>query len=234
MAVMTFTKGVTMQLLRALNPESWDYHIPGLNGLTMINQKKTHITYDMDNLVWKLNSQGEPVDVIRGKVDAIKYVKGGDPSFFMDDLNLNAKSLIRLMKKGDSDAIVDYVMRGDDTVTLSKYKDDFNGGRGDDVIRGMAGNDCIGGGDGADILWGNAGKDVFVFRTGDDKDRIMDFREGDRIDVSGIDAIKSWSDLKNNHLRQYNDHTVIDAGHGDKLVIEHTVANDLTADDFLF
>lgn len=234
MAAIVFTKGATPQLLRVLNPESWDYHIPGLNGFMMLNHKEgARVTHDIDDFVWKI-VDGQPSGAVRGTVDRINYSTKDGHSFLMDSLDLNVKSLFKLMREGDSTKIEDYVLRGNDTVTLSKYWDDFNGGRGNDTIRGMAGNDRIGGGDGADVLWGNAGRDTFVFRTGDDKDRIMDFQDGDRVDLTDLRSITSWSDLKANHLRQYNDHAVIDGGNGDKLVIEHTSIHDLSSDDFIF
>jgi Ca2+-binding RTX toxin-like protein len=84
--------------------------------------------------------------------------------------------------------------------------DSLVGGNGDDLLSGLAGNDTIDGGGGADrivgglgadVLWGGAGADTFVFRTvgestpaASGRDTIMDFSfaDGDRIDLSSIDA----------------------------------------------
>jgi len=68
------------------------------------------------------------------------------------------------------------------------------GGAGDDVIRGSHGNDVLSGGMGTDMLYGNAGNDVFLYRsvgesTAASRDRIQDFALGDKVDLSGIDAI---------------------------------------------
>lgn len=70
------------------------------------------------------------------------------------------------------------------------------GGAGNDAFEGLAGNDLLRGGGGRDTLTGGTGKDVFVFGNGDTgssrtkADTILDFksREGDRIDLKGIDA----------------------------------------------
>lgn len=62
----------------------------------------------------------------------------------------------------------------------------------DDTLVGGTGDDSLSGLGGADILTGGAGADTFVFATapGTHDDRITDFsrRQGDRIDLSAIDA----------------------------------------------
>ena len=76
------------------------------------------------------------------------------------------------------------------------------GGRLENVLKGMAGNDTLVGGRGADDLYGGTGKDTFVFTSVKDstiftsgRDTIFDFSrgQGDRIDLSGIDAKASTS-----------------------------------------
>jgi hypothetical protein len=74
------------------------------------------------------------------------------------------------------------------------------GGRGKDTLLGFAGNDRITGGRGADRLFGGEGQDAFVFKVVGDstpsskgRDTIYDFsrKQGDMIDLSGIDADRS-------------------------------------------
>jgi len=78
--------------------------------------------------------------------------------------------------------------------------DQLAGGRGKDTLLGFAGNDRITGGRGADRLFGGEGQDAFVFKAiGDStpsskgRDTIYDFsrKQGDVIDLSGIDADRS-------------------------------------------
>lgn len=78
--------------------------------------------------------------------------------------------------------------------------DRIAGGRGKDTLLGFAGDDRITGGRGADKLFGGAGKDAFVFKALSDstpsskgRDTIHDFsrKEGDVVDLSGIDAARS-------------------------------------------
>lgn len=81
------------------------------------------------------------------------------------------------------------------------------GDAGDDTLSGLAGNDILRGGNGADVLtgglgadklYGGAGADLFVFKAAVEStvtrlDQIFDFNpaQGDRIDLSGIDAVKN-------------------------------------------
>ena len=86
---------------------------------------------------------------------------------------------------------------GNDLIYGNGGSDALNGGAGNDVIFGGTGNDAIVGGAGADSLYGGSGADRFVFTSISDstvsslgRDVIRDFSygQGDRIDLSIIDA----------------------------------------------
>lgn len=91
-------------------------------------------------------------------------------------------------------------LTGDDTANRLRGfggHDAINGGIGDDTLYGGNGNDLLFGNAGADHLYGGAGADRFIFRTTAEstnaaggRDTIYDFvaRQGDRIDLSAIDA----------------------------------------------
>ena len=74
--------------------------------------------------------------------------------------------------------------------------DTLLGLEGSDQLLGGAGNDLLTGGPGADTLTGDIGADRFIFNqpgdfaSGSTPDVITDFNhsEGDRIDLSGVDA----------------------------------------------
>lgn len=75
------------------------------------------------------------------------------------------------------------------------------GGEGNDVINGNGGDDIILGEAGSDTLSGGTGRDLFSFGYLDDstpasRDWIVDFNhaEGDRIELSSIDAIAGGPD----------------------------------------
>jgi Ca2+-binding RTX toxin-like protein len=76
----------------------------------------------------------------------------------------------------------------------------LNGMGGADVLRGGAGNDTLVGGNGRDTLLGGTGADRFVFDDGHSApgaaDSIRDFlrAEGDRIDLSLVDAVAGGTD----------------------------------------
>ncbi len=85
---------------------------------------------------------------------------------------------------------------GDDDITAGGGNDTiFGGGADDDSIDGGDGNDTINGGTGRDDLTGGKGADIFKYYLANEStvagfDRIRDFNasEGDKIDLSLIDA----------------------------------------------
>lgn len=84
---------------------------------------------------------------------------------------------------------------GDDSLSGGNDADHLRGGSGRDKLNGGYGNDKIEGGSGRDVLSGGAGHDRFVFKARSDsgasstaRDVITDFRHGDKIDLSVMDA----------------------------------------------
>ncbi len=88
---------------------------------------------------------------------------------------------------------------GNDVLLGGAGNDTLQGGAGADVLNGGTGNDILIGGLGRDVLTGGPGADVFRFLSTDDlpaphgrvgPETITDFSqaEGDRIDLSAIDA----------------------------------------------
>jgi Ca2+-binding RTX toxin-like protein len=98
----------------------------------------------------------------------------------------------------------------DDIMFGQAGNDVMRGGNGKDQIFGGAGNDRVVGGFGLDKLYGGAGNDQFVFANLAESatgraDVMYDFRNGDRCNLSQIDA---------NANRAGNNAFVIDAGGG--------------------
>ncbi|SCY24453.1 calcium-binding protein [Paracoccus tibetensis] len=86
---------------------------------------------------------------------------------------------------------------GADTLEGGSGNDTMLGGDGNDVLRGGSGIDLITGGLGRDVMTGGLGADRFIFTSpaqsvisATTRDVITDFSraDGDRIDLSGIDA----------------------------------------------
>jgi Ca2+-binding RTX toxin-like protein len=90
---------------------------------------------------------------------------------------------------------------GDDTLDGGSGDDALSGGGHDDILIGADGNDELAGGGGTDQLVGGSGADRFVFDDASESsahapDLVFDFNavQGDRIDVSGIDAISGTTE----------------------------------------
>jgi serralysin len=141
---------------------------------------------------------------------------------------------------GGNDVI--FARAGNDIVLGGTGSDNIFGGQGNDALRGDAGrdgiyggagDDRITGGAGFDQLFGGGGADVFVFATGDGRDRVFDFRNGvDKIDLSGA-GITSFAELADN-LGGNEHRAVIDLGDGDKIVLEGFALAKLDATDFVY
>jgi len=127
------------------------------------------------------------------------------------DLSRRSDACIVDMDAGSSDDGSEYLGferliagAGDDTIFGTDGGNRIDTGAGDDVCRGRAGNDWLTGGLGADRLHGGAGNDRFLYlaaaeSTFDAPDRLRSGDggaafdgagedEGDRIDLSAIDA----------------------------------------------
>jgi RTX calcium-binding nonapeptide repeat (4 copies) len=133
---------------------------------------------------------------VGGSVDGIIYAGAGDDRLFVGDV-------AAIVDGGDgADSVLggagfDRLSggNGDDALYGGEGRDALIGGRGADILFGGEGKDRLFGGAGQDLLHGGGGDDVFAFaRTLEssgvaaEADRILDYAEGDTIDVSLIDA----------------------------------------------
>jgi Ca2+-binding RTX toxin-like protein len=125
-----------------------------------------------------------------------EYLGGGDGDFdyrilWNDDL----------LDRGATMTINGSRLQAHETMVFDGSAETFGtlrvfGGAGDDELTGGAGRDQLHGGGGADLLRGGYNGDVFRYsKTSDStaaaRDRILDFKSDDTIDLSGIDAIAS-------------------------------------------
>ncbi len=126
---------------------------------------------------------------------------------------------------------------GNDQLNGGNSRDFLYGGGDNDILSGGAGNDKLRGNTGDDRLTGDAGKDVFIFKDGDGIDVITDFKTTgklhDIIDLRGVTAITGFRDLMNNHFVDKASKSIIDYD-GNKIVLQHVHADDLSSGDFLF
>lgn len=96
------------------------------------------------------------------------------------------------------------------------------GGAGDDLLRGNAANND---------LTGNGGLDTFFFRDGGGSDRIMDFTNGDKIDLVGMGL--TFTDIQAMGANNGGDF-LITFGNGDFLRIENRTEASMLSSDFIF
>lgn len=168
-----------------------------------------------------------------------------------DGVNVNLKNGTAIDGFGDTDTLrnIEDVRGSDynDTITGSSARNDLEGLAGADWLKGLGGNDTLNGGDGKDTLdggngndtlIGGAGNDTFVFKGSWGNDVIEDFETAGRkekIDLSAISNIKSFRDLKNNHLETNSDgDVVITDNKGNTITLTDISISDLSGNDFIF
>ena len=135
---------------------------------------ETRLVFDLDG-----NGVGERFLILSGTHTLVTPQNNPGILVRIDDLTL--------VGTGDADTLEGGA--GRDSLTGGAGNDSLTGGAGDDTLVGDAGNDTLVGGLGTDRLTGGTGSDTFVF-TADDiaGDRITDFTDGDRIDLSALNA----------------------------------------------
>jgi Ca2+-binding RTX toxin-like protein len=113
----------------------------------------------------------------------------------------------------------------------------LNGAWGNDTVFGGPGDDELLDYHGSNHLYGGRGADVFKFRDGASTNTIHDFQTGtlgEKIDLSQISGIQSYSDLTQNHLGSAGNAARITDGAGFVLTIAGIEPAKLSADDFMF
>ncbi len=127
---------------------------------------------------------------------------------------------------------------GSDTLLGNDGNDSLTGGGGVDRLKGDAGEDTLNGRFGDDLVTGGAGDDLFEFRQSHGSDTYDDFVAGagtdDAIELIAFgtafdtfaEVIAAASDNGN--------HTTIDFGGGDSILLLNVTVADLHEDDFIF
>ncbi len=118
----------------------------------------------------------------------------------------------------------------------SKFNDKLIGNDPGDFAH--SGKNVLTGGKGNDHLTGGLGADMFVFATGYNQDTVTDFTakgsDHDIIDLSRLDSITSFSDLKAHHLEKSGSDVVIDGLNGDTITLLDVNIKDLGKGNFHF
>jgi Ca2+-binding RTX toxin-like protein len=191
-----------------------------------------------DTLIGKKGSQVfrglEGNDTINGArgVDTVRFDRdarfdGGDGA-----ATVNLKKGFAIDGFGDRDSL-----KSIENATGTEKNDKFIGNGAKNVFVGLGGNDRFEGLGGNDTMTGGSGNDRFVFKGNFGDDTITDFStkgRKEKIDISKIDAIRNFKDLKNNHLTDDGNDVVIDDGSGNTITLEGLQIADLSSNDFIF
>lgn len=106
-----------------------------------------------------------------GTITAIHFTpagKGSNVVRFELDTPMPVSRFNDFRKAGAEDKLIDYLLRGDDTITGTDHADRIASGRGNDDVSSGAGNDRLQGEAGDDTLDGGAGVDILDGGIGDD------------------------------------------------------------------
>jgi Ca2+-binding RTX toxin-like protein len=173
---------------------------------------------------FEYDNKGEPK---HGTVETYSHFEAGDVVMSAYNLHIAVSKIDHAANTAstkDDYAVVKAALAGNDTFTGGELNDYFVGYDGKDTLDGKAGSD---------VLTGGAGADTFIFATGDGHDKITDFTPGkDRINLSDLAGISSFSDLKSHLKASHGDLLIQD--HGNVLTLEHTHKSDLHSGDFIF
>lgn len=123
----------------------------------------------------------------------------------------------------------------DDGIVGNNSDNTLFGGDGEDGLFGAGGNDTIIGGRGNDSLRGGEGNDLFVFEGEFDNDFISGFEGGkgasDQIQIKD-EFVTSFEDVL--EAMTTNGTDLVLTLEGGSITFEHTTADQLAADDFIF
>jgi len=170
-------------------------------GHLMIGGKGDDAYYAYDTSTQIVENAGEGHDIVYAMAnytlpDNIEVLRlGGDTA-----INGTGNALDNLLQGNAAANRLDGGA-GNDTILAGEGNDTLLGGAGNDLLSAAGGDDVLNGGGGKDTLTGGTGADHFVFNPGDltadpaTTTTIQDFEhaEGDRIDLSAIDAIAGTS-----------------------------------------
>ncbi|PJE30363.1 Ca2+-binding protein, RTX toxin-related [Pseudooceanicola antarcticus] len=152
-----------------------------------------------------------------------------------DDTALGGAGTDALFGEAGNDLLLGGADR--DRIWAGGGNDTLHGGSGDDQLAGGAGFDVIDSGAGDDLIRGNFNADIFVFGDGHGDDTIGDFDANnalEKIDLSGVSAIRDFADLMQNHVFEIGGSVLIAGADGDQILLQGVSLGELDAGDFLF
>jgi len=141
--------------------------------------------------------------IVDNVADKVVELAGGGTDIVQSSVSFTLSANVESLELTGSAAISGRGNELDNNIRGNAGDNLLLGLAGTDRLYGGAGNDRLSGGAGQDLLAGEAGADTFLFDDGDfaglggaTADRILDFSktQGDRIDLSAVDAIPGGGD----------------------------------------
>ncbi|URK87745.1 hypothetical protein LP421_07870 [Rhizobium sp. RCAM05350] len=197
----------------SIDMSDFDYGVGDVGDTEIIGFTSSNITGYVGGYKVVISGAGFTTDkygyLSGGEVRGIQETYAGTSVFSITGLNLSVKSIAKVINTystADDIALVKSTLGGNDTIAGSNYTDvltGYNGndllsaGKGNDTLSGGNGNDTLIGGHGTDKFFGGPGSDSFIYKSlsestlaSSGRDIIFDFEgsNGDRIDLSAIDA----------------------------------------------
>lgn len=175
------------------------FYSVGFNNLISGGSGTDTVDYSRQNSDADLAGAGIKVDLANGYATS-----GGDREEDLFSIENASGTSYKDTLLGSSGANALWGQSGNDVLKGGGGNDRLYGGNGNDDLYGGSGNDDLYGGRGSDHLTGNSGSDLFIFQSIKDspntssRDVIFDFSrsQGDKIDLSDIDAISGGGDSK--------------------------------------
>lgn len=122
---------------------------------------------------------------------------------------------------------------GDQALFGGNGNDMIVGGTGNQLLSGGNGNDVIIAGEGNDTMIGGHGHDTFMFGSGGGRDVVMDFHQGDVLqiqrNINGLNVTNA-ADLVSHISNDGHGNVVIDLGNGDNVTLIGIKPEDLQHD----
>ena len=114
-----------------------------------------------------------------GKSTTKKYsTSGGSTTRTLTNSSASAVTLSSAYVNADASSRTKTIQ-----ITGNDKDNSITGGSGNDKLYGKKGSDTLWGGAGNDSLWGGDGNDTFIYKPGDGKDTILDYKSGDMLQI---------------------------------------------------
>jgi Ca2+-binding RTX toxin-like protein len=165
---------------------------------------------------------GDWIALANHSYDTIFGGEGNDTIFATGshDVIVGGQGNDLIIGTGDHDLLIGG--EGNDTIFGGGSHDTIIGGVGNQLLDGRGTADLITAGQGNDTMIGGGSHDTFVFGSGGGRDVVMDFHQGDVLqiqqNINGL-HVTTAADLASRIGNDGHGNAVIDLGHGDSVTL---------------